>query len=161
LFPAIVNAKKVSSELYYQRLQKMYDFMVVFSIALTIPMFFLNSSIINILYGSQYNQSAGVLLILFCSTLSVSIGVSNGLWLLNENLQRINVINKTLGMLLNIILNLLLIPKFGIKGSAYATLISYFVTNYFILLLFKNTRPSFINISKSLNLYRVYTRNFR
>ena len=32
LFPAILNAKKVSEELYYARLQKLYNFMIWFSI---------------------------------------------------------------------------------------------------------------------------------
>jgi len=34
VFPAIVNAKKQSEELYYQRLQKLYDLMVWMAVAI-------------------------------------------------------------------------------------------------------------------------------
>jgi Na+-driven multidrug efflux pump len=40
-----------------------------------------------------------------------------------------------LAMILNIILNLILIPMFGIIGSAYATLISYMIIPLGVLIL--------------------------
>ena len=40
IFPAIINAKKISEELYHARLQKLYDLMVWMAIAIAIPMTF-------------------------------------------------------------------------------------------------------------------------
>ena len=40
LFPAIINAKKVSEELYYQRLQKLYSLMIWMALAIALPMTF-------------------------------------------------------------------------------------------------------------------------
>ncbi|MFT7824752.1 MAG: flippase, partial [Sulfurimonas sp.] len=61
LFPAIINAKKVSEELYYARLQRLYDLMVWMAIAIALPMTFLSDWVVNLLYGVQYNQSGTVL----------------------------------------------------------------------------------------------------
>ena len=63
LFPAIINAKKQSEELYYARLQKLYDLMVWMAIAIALPMTFLSDWIINLLYGEQYSQAGSVLMI--------------------------------------------------------------------------------------------------
>ncbi len=63
VFPAIINAKKISEELYYARLQKLYNLMVWISIAVALPMTFLSDWVINLLYGGQYNQAGNVLMI--------------------------------------------------------------------------------------------------
>jgi O-antigen/teichoic acid export membrane protein len=52
LFPAIINAKKQSEELY--------DLM---AIAIALPMTFLSDWVIHLLYGEQYSQAGSVLMI--------------------------------------------------------------------------------------------------
>ena len=50
LFPAIINAKKVSEHLYYTRLQRLYDLIIWMAIAIAIPMTFLSDWEVNICY---------------------------------------------------------------------------------------------------------------
>ncbi|OAD19255.1 polysaccharide biosynthesis protein [Candidatus Thiomargarita nelsonii] len=61
LFPAIIKAKKVSQEFYYNRLQKLYDLMVWMAIAIALPMTFLSDWIVNLLYGGEYNEAGNIL----------------------------------------------------------------------------------------------------
>jgi Na+-driven multidrug efflux pump len=77
-------------------------------------------------------------------------GVASSRWLISENLQVFLTINTCIGAILNILLNYILIPKIGIAGAAWATLISYFVASYLCLLFFKKTRINFINLTKSI-----------
>lgn len=58
-------------------------------------------------------------------------------------------------MIVNVILNLLLIPKYGIIGSAIATLISYSVV-IFSLILFSDVREQIKMIFKSLIFYNLF-----
>ncbi|RKZ36637.1 MAG: flippase, partial [Gammaproteobacteria bacterium] len=51
VFPAIINAKKQSQELYYKRLQKLYDLMVWMAVAIAIPTTFLAPWVMKLLYG--------------------------------------------------------------------------------------------------------------
>jgi len=130
LFPAIVNAKKQSEELYYARLQRLYDLMVWMSIAIALPMTFLSDWVVNLLYGSAYSQAGSVLMIHIWAGVFVSLGLSFGKYLLVENYTN-KYFNRTLiGAVANIILNYFLIPRYGIKGAAIATLIGQFIANY-------------------------------
>ncbi len=63
LFPAIINAKKKNENLYYLRLQRLYDFMAFMGIAIAVTMTFLSTWITELLYGAQYNQAGSVLVI--------------------------------------------------------------------------------------------------
>jgi O-antigen/teichoic acid export membrane protein len=130
LFPAIVNAKKQSEELYYARLQKLYDLMVWMAIAIALPMTFLSDWVVNLLYGSQYSQAGSVLMIHIWAGVFVFLGVAFSKYLTIENLTKKMFYRTFLGAILNIILNYFLIPKYGINGAAIATLLSQFVANY-------------------------------
>jgi len=155
LFPAIINAKKQSEELYYARLQKLYDLMVWMAIAIALPMTFLSDWVVNLLYGSQYYQAGSVLMIHIWAGVFVSLGVASGKWLLIENLQIFSTINTAIGAIVNVFLNYILIKEIGVEGAAWATLISYFVAAYLSLLFWKKTRVNFVNLSKSLLFMRI------
>lgn len=127
LFPAIINAKKISEELYYARLQRLYDLMVWLSIAIALPMTFLSDWVVNLLYGNQYSQAGSVLMIHIWAGVFVALGVASGGWYMTENLQLLSFWRTFYGGVANIILNYILIPNFGISGCAIATLISYSV----------------------------------
>ena len=139
-FPAIINAKKQSEEFYYARLQKLYNFIVWFSIVIAVIMTFTSDWIVELLYGAQYNESGSVLMIHIWAGISVFFGVANSKWLLIENLQKYRIYIDVFGAVLNIGLNLLLIPMWGINGAAIATLISYFGTFLIIFLYIKKLR---------------------
>jgi len=53
---------------------------------------------------------------------------------------------------LNILLNIILIPKYGIVGAAYATLISYSVA-VFSIILFPKAAKQFFMMMKSILLF--------
>ena len=156
LFPAIINAKKQSEELYYARLQKLYSLMVWLAIAIALPMTFLSDWVVHFLYGEQYNQAGSILMIHIWAGVFVFLGVASGKWLLSENLQIFSTVNTSIGAIVNIWLNYILIPKIGVSGAAWATLISYFVAAYLCLLFFKKTRINFANLSKSLFFIRIF-----
>jgi len=158
LFPAIINAKKQSEELYYARLQKLYDLMVWMAIAITIPMTFMSDWIVEILYGAQYSQAGSVLMIHIWAGVFVFLGVASGKWFVSENLQMLSFWRTFYGMLSNIILNIFLIPKYGIQGAAIATLISQIIAAYLFDLFNYKTRNMFFMKTKSLlflNIRRV------
>lgn len=150
IFPAIINAKKVSEKLYYQRLKRLYSVMVWLGVAVALPMTFMSDWIISLLYGSAYIQAGQILMIHVWAGLFVCIGVASSRWMINENLQIYSTWNTTIGATLNIVLNYILIVNVGVLGAAIATLIAYAVSAYFSLLLWKKTKSNFYLISKSV-----------
>ncbi len=66
-------------------------------------------------------------------------------FLLAENNQKAIFIATFSAMIINVILNIILIPKMGMAGAAWATFVSYFF-NFLSLFFFKNTRTKVIKI---------------
>jgi O-antigen/teichoic acid export membrane protein len=130
--------------------------MVWMAIAIALPMTFLSDWVVNLLYGQQYNQAGSVLMIYIWAGVFVFLGVASSKWLLSENLQIFSTINTTIGAIVNVGLNYILIKKIGIEGAAWATLISYFIAAYLSLSLWKKTRINFINLSKTLLITRIF-----
>ncbi|MBL0687522.1 MAG: flippase [Sulfurospirillum sp.] len=155
LFPAIINAKKVSEKLYYERLQKLYDIMVWMAIAIALPMTFLSDWVVELIYGGQYNEAGGVLMIHIWAGVFVFLGVASGKWFVNENLQMLSFWRAFYGMLINIILNIFLIPKYGIYGAAIAILLSQVVAAYIFDFFHYKTRNMFIMKTKAILIWRI------
>ena len=142
VFPAIINAKKQSEELYYQRLQKLYDLMVWLAVPIALPTTFFAPWVIRVLYGETFLPAAGVLSIHIWAGVFVFLGTAKGKWVLLENEQGNSVKYQFFGLLSNVILNYFLIPIIGILGAAIATVLSVIV-NIIII-------PPFINRKQKL-----------
>jgi O-antigen/teichoic acid export membrane protein len=150
LFPAIIEAKSVSEDLYYKRLQKLFDLMVLLAVGIAIPTTFLSDWVIVSLYGDEFQSAGAVLSIHIWAGLFVFLGVARGTWILTENLQRYSFIYTLLGAISNVILNFFMIPVYGIAGAAYATLISQFVSVVVVPFLIQKTRSSVYMMGKSI-----------
>ena len=155
VFPAIINAKSLNQALYNERFQKLFDILVAIAIIIAIPMTFTSNWLAELVYGDQYGEAGNVLRIHIWAGVFVFLGIAGNKWLIVENLQIYYMINTTIGMVMNIILNYLLIRKFGVEGSAWATLISQFIAAYLCVYFWTKTRPMFRSLTKSLVFYRV------
>ena len=161
LFPAIIEARKKSETLYYERVQNLYDLMVWASVAVALPTTLLADWVILILYGTDFQEAADVLRIYIWGGVFVTLGIASSKWLVAENLQRYLFYGTALGALLNVGCNLWLIPIYGIKGAAFATLVAQGTVGFLSLSFFKKTRHNFLLAAKSLSIYGAYKRTFR
>jgi O-antigen/teichoic acid export membrane protein len=161
LFPAIIEARKKSETLYNERVQKLYDLMVWTSVAVALPTTLLADWVILILYGTDFQEAADVLRIYIWGGVFVSLGIASSKWLVAENLQRYLFYITALGAVLNISCNFWLIPIYGIKGAAFATLVAQGTVGFLSLSFFKKTRHNFLLAAKSLSIYGAYKRTFQ
>ena len=161
LFPAIIKARKNSETLYEERVQKLYDLMVWVAVAVALPTTLFADWVILILYGADFQEAADVLKMYIWAGVFVSLGVASSKWLIAENLERYSFYSTLLGAILNIVCNFYLIPIYGIRGAALATLISYGTAAYLSMALFEKTRNNFWIATRALNPYAVYLRATR
>ena len=150
LFPSIVNAKKISEELYLGRLQRLYAVMIWVAIIIALLLTFVSNWVVTLLFGEAYREAGQVLAIHIWAGVFVFIGVASSKWFLSEGLQRYLTINTVAGAILNIVLNLFLIPRYGIYGSAIATVISQALASYLMNIVFRRTRSNFFRITRSV-----------
>ena len=161
LFPAVIEARKKSERLYDERVQNLYDLMVWASVAVALPTTLLADWVILILYGTDFQEAADVLRIYIWAGVFVTLGIASSKCLVVENLQRYLFYRTALGALLNVGCNLWLIPIYGIKGAAFATLVAQGTAGFLSLSFFKKTRHNFLLAAKSLSIYGAYKRTFQ
>lgn len=149
IFPSIVNSKSLGDKFYNFRIQRLYGFMFWSAVAVALPVSFFSETLIVLLYGEEYGGAASVLMIHIWAGVFVFIGVASNNWFICEGLQKYATFNTFVGGLVNVILNFLLIPLYGINGAAVATVISYFVAAYLMNVFFNSTRENFYRLSKS------------
>jgi O-antigen/teichoic acid export membrane protein len=155
IFPAIVNAKNVSEEFYNNRMQKLYDILAWMAIGIAVPVTFFSNQIIQLLFGNEFMPAAPVLVIYIWAGVAVFLGVASGYYLINENLTKLSFNRNFIGMILNVGMNLILVPIYGIIGSAVATFVSYSVI-IFTLAYHKRFRIQFKMIMKSIFLITLF-----
>ncbi len=160
LFPAIISARKISRRLYDSRLQKLYDLLAWISILIAIPVSLFSRQIVQFLYGIKFIEAAPVLMIYIWAGVPVFLGAANSQYLITENYTKISFARTLAGMIINIALNIILIPIYGIKGAAIATLISYTAATFFILFIPK-TRKQIGMMIKSIFFINLFHIKFR
>jgi O-antigen/teichoic acid export membrane protein len=158
LYPAIINARNFQKEVYYQKIQNLFDLMVWIAVSIALPTTFLSTLIVEFLYGKEYLGSSSVLIIHIWTGVFVFLGVASSKYLLAENFIKKTFYRTFIGALLNIIMNYYLIGTMGIKGAAISTFVSHFFAAYFYDLLDKDLRKMFILKTKSLFFYSLYAK---
>lgn len=156
VFPSIIKVKKTNEAKYYQRLQKLYDIMVLLALAVAIPMTFLSEFVVTLLFGNAYIQAGSVLSIHIWAGIFVFLWVASGRWFIIEGLQKYAFYRNLLGAIVNVSLNLILIPKFGIIGAAWATVVSLACVSIFFNAFNSKTRPVFFMLFKSFLIFRIF-----
>ena len=149
LFPGIIDAKNISESFYYSKLKNLFSIVVWLSILIALFSSFTSSYIITILYGSDYQESASILSIYVWSGIFSSLGVASSLWISIEKLGSIAFKRTFVGLVINIVLNAIFVPKYGILGAAYTTLATQIFAAYLYDLFDKKTKYIFKLKTKS------------
>jgi polysaccharide transporter, PST family len=151
-FPSIVKIREIDKKIYIQRIQQIMCVLTALSYATAITMSFLSEQIIDLIFGREYQQAVAPLIILAWCGLFISLGTISGSWIIAESQPAINLKRNALGAALNIALNYLLIPKFGITGAAWGSLIALATAYYASDFLSAKTREMGLIKSKALLL---------
>jgi len=136
--------------------QKLMEIIIglVFIVGLALVVFFVFCAdfLVLILYGESFSESSDVLVLSSIATLFSNIAVASSYWLVIKGLQFYRVVRAFQSLILNVVLNMVWIPKYGIIGAAAATIVSQVVAAYFGYAISKRTRSVFLLISRALLL---------
>lgn len=152
VFPAIVNAKAISEQLYLKRLSYLYSFMIWLSIAVIVFVTVLAEPIIHFTFGDNYLSSKSSLIVLIWANFFVFFSTVYSKYMIVENQQKILIFYDVSAVFLNIVLNLILIPKYGIVGASIATMLS--VPMAFLLMCFYKKHTPALNLFGKSLLFR-------
>ncbi|NER50666.1 MAG: hypothetical protein F6J92_29150, partial [Symploca sp. SIO1A3] len=150
--PSIIAAKKVSETVYYEKIQKLCNFLEIIVYAIAIPMTFLSTFLVVLVFGQDYAPAGGILSIHIWSSLFVFLGYVKNIWIATEELTGFALSASIVGATINILLNIWLIPKYQGIGAAIATVISYGCADYIMCFIYPPARKFGWVMTKAMSL---------
>jgi PST family polysaccharide transporter len=109
--------------------------MFVVGLITSIVTFLVSEFVILKFFGPEYEASIEVLKIYSLANIPVFIGVAHGLWMVHEKKLIISLYKAAFGALISLTLCLLLVPKYGLVGAAFSSVISLFLVDMILPIL--------------------------
>lgn len=128
--PEIARAKRDDETLYRRRLHSLYRVMAGLFFVTGLPLVIAGPFATRWLYGTSYAPAAGLLPWLGWRLLLTNLGVARSVFLTSEGLLNFGLMTSVVGAVINVALNLLLVPRYGALGAVAAALTSFAVTTF-------------------------------
>lgn len=148
--PALTAAYSESTQSYKRKLILAMSSMFYFGVCAAVLFALWSEEIVGFLFGARYAAASDVLLIHAWTGVFVCFGLASGPWFVNGGMLRWRMFHTVGGVLLNVGLNLSLIPRYGVNGAAIATLVSQAFTAVLFNALSKATWPILVLQVKSM-----------
>jgi len=140
--PILYKNAEENRGMFYKRLRQSYAGIWLLNICWSLGVSIFSYWVIYLLYGKAYLGARGALVIVVWYTGITSIGSLTQVYLATENKNKYVNYFALAGLVTDVVLNALLIPKMGILGAAIATLVTYTVIHIVMPLAIKDTRDA-------------------
>ena len=152
LFPSIVALQLRDKERFVRRMEEFLAILVTIALLFSVAIALVAEPLISLIFGQAYADAAPIVVVYVWASVFVFIGTASGRWYIVEGLHKLALLRAVFGAIVNIALNLLLIPIYGLKGAAVATVISYVLHVMVFDAFFSRTRYMFRSKFKTLLL---------
>jgi polysaccharide transporter, PST family len=150
--PGLITIRQESLEKYNQKIQTIFNSVVLVAYVISIVMSFFASPIISGLYGAAYAEATPILMVHIWASIFIALTAVRGVWLVVEDLTTLYMQTTAIGALTNIILNFILIPHYAGLGAAVATVISYAAASYLSCMFYSRLKGVFQIMNRALTL---------
>lgn len=159
LMPYFINLRETNSQLYHYRLMQLYSLMFWMGVFVGIITIIFGEDIIRLLFGKAYINAYAALVFNIWNGIFISQSIARSIWMIGENMQIYRLYNNIIAVILNVSMNVLLIPKLGITGAALATFATQALGTWLFSFFWKPLRASTWGMIKAIN--PMYIINFR
>ena len=135
-FP-FIRGDSLDAQLFRAVLEKSMSASLLLGIPIVLGGLILGGELIPFLFGEQYLSSVLTFRILLLTILMGASAALIGNALISSGEQKVFAVYTTIGALTNVLLNVILIPRYGIVGAAIATILSQVLINSLFLLKMK------------------------
>lgn len=140
-FPALVQLRARSFAEYVAGTERLFRLLAGIGIGAGLAATVFAPWIVGVLFGPAYVEATTAFQILAWSGLFAAWGVARENWLVAEGLTRYSPITTALGAVVNIGLNVVLLPRFGIVAAAWTTIVAQLLVVSLAMGLWPETRP--------------------
>ena len=149
--PDIMDAKITDEVLYKRRLRQLYSIVFWSCVAYGLFITVFAKQIILLLYGEKYLGAVSSLSLIVWYTSFSYFGAINNVYMAAENKQRWVQITTLVGAISNVVMNLILIPEWGIVGAALASLLTQIMANFVMMAIIPDLRKGFLIMIKGIS----------
>ena len=150
--PSIFEKKKdATKEEYEKSVAGLYSIIIYLSLIQCVAITLFAPWIIQILYGAEYAPTVSALQLTVWYTTFSYVGSARNVWILAEGQQKHLWILNLAGAVMNVVLNFIFIPLWGILGAAFASLVTQIFTNIFMNMMIPSIRRTNLLMLKGLN----------
>jgi O-antigen/teichoic acid export membrane protein len=150
VFPKLIELRETDGPQFSFRLQQLFDVLAILGMAIAVLVTLLAPWLVPWIFGADYSGSVSILVIHTWASVFIFMRAALSRWILIENALVFSLLTQGLGALSNVALNYILIPAYGGRGAAWATLISYAIASFFALALYRRSRHVFWMMLKAL-----------
>jgi O-antigen/teichoic acid export membrane protein len=153
VFPLILRTRAehgADSETYRSTLQRAYTRAFWSGVAVALAITALGPLAVGIAFGPRYADAVPILLIQAVACPFVFMAAVFSKWIVAEDTLWVSLTRHGAGAVLNIGLNVLLIPRIGLIGAALATLASYVMASYLSCFLTGRTRVAGVQMTRAM-----------
>ncbi|HWA27696.1 MAG TPA: flippase [Lacunisphaera sp.] len=128
--PEITRAKQDDERLYRRRLHSFYRLMFGLFLLTAVPLGVFGPLATRVLFGAAYAGAAALLPWLAFRLFFANLGVARSVFITNEGLFRFGLVTALAGAVVNLGLNVLLVPRWGARGAIIASYVSFGLTTF-------------------------------
>lgn len=140
ILPGLISKRQENMPAYLHAIERWLRLSFWVSTAIAVVMTFSSAGIAHWLYGDQFPGSGTILSIHIWANIPVFLSTALMQYQLIEGAYKTNLYSSCAGLLVNIVINILLIPSMGGVGAAIATVVSYIVVGTTVIVLDKTGR---------------------
>lgn len=156
LKPTIMRYHNENKLLYEKTNRKLYAIIFYLSFLASLFIVIIAPLFISIVYGKDYLPAVTPLRIVVWYVAFSYLGVARDIWIVCERKQKKLKYLYVGSAVLNVLLNLLMIPTLGVNGAALSTLITQFSTIFLFPLIIKDYRPNVRLMLEAIKLKGVF-----
>lgn len=130
--PLLAEARSADRAAYRRLLTMLLRWLTLASCAFAILVSLMSEPLVVLVFGGAYRDSGAILAVHVWTAAFVALGTASSQYLLHENLTRISFQRTLAGVTVNILLNLLWIPRYGPIGAAWAAVVAHAVASLFL-----------------------------
>lgn len=127
VFPVLSRLSVSSQESLRQTYQKSFSYLLMLALPIAVGGFLVSDQVILLIYGEKFYNSIMVFQVMVWVTMFSFVGYINGATLNATGREKLFVKISSIGTFANIILDYVLIKRFGYIGACYGTLVLSFI----------------------------------
>ena len=140
--PTIISLYKTDRAAFERKNRQLYSIVIYVSVIVALLFMTLGGIVIKFVYGEEYLPATVPLSIVCWYTIFSYLGVAREPWIVCENKQKYLKYLYLSAAILNVVLNFILIPVWGVAGAAVASLITQIGTGILLPCCFSALRPN-------------------